>query len=146
MAKRRERSPSASAREATAVFTDSTVTNAPAQKEISEIKPLRTTRNAPSIFSELRTPEHRLSAKKQLIRGTNSLADRIFSPCASPSSSVLVDTPVRLLPDTVRMTKNAGKNANTKSAQMPMVAQQRDTVSAHWAAISAAMTKAEAVE
>ena len=73
MAKRRERSPSASAREATAVFTDSTVTNAPAQKEISEIKPLRTTRSAPSIFSELRTPEHRLSAKKQLIRGSTLL-------------------------------------------------------------------------
>ena len=69
MAKRIERSPIASALEATAVFIESTEINTPEQTEIAVIKYFFKFETSAPRFNSFLMPEQMPSAKKQFERG-----------------------------------------------------------------------------
>lgn len=139
-------SPRASARDATAVFIESTDTNAAAQTETSEvIQRFKVPVNLP-IFSSLFNDEHIPRARKQFISGMNILDAVNESPWASISSIELVENDVVTPPEAATMAQKTGINANIKSAATAIAVAEEDIQGVIFVTITTAIISAEAVE
>ena len=141
-----DRSPSASARDATAVFIESTDTKVAADIEINEVmQRFNVSVNLP-ILSSLFSDEHIPNARKQLISGINIFDATKESPCASISNIELVENDVVAPPDAATMAQKTGMNANIKSAATAIAVAEEDIQGVIAVTIMTAIIRADAVE
>ena len=117
IANRTERSPSASAREATAVFNDKNDTNTAEIIDIDFVIKFLKVVTILAKFKSFLSAEQILIPIKQFTTGRNILAEIKLSACDKTSKLAFTENDVIAPPLEAQIIQNAGKNAYVKSAQ-----------------------------
>lgn len=90
---------------------DNTDTKAAAQREIPVVIYRFIKVSTDFKFNSLRSPEHILIARKQLVSGTKIFFEMKLSTCAIDNSIVFVEKAARVFPDVATIIQKVGMKA-----------------------------------